>query len=144
MGLNELISPKPPVKSRNQTIFEKFKSNGNLWRIPFKMMYNMSVLRHRFSNERGGGALNHLPLLFCKSVYFPQKSTYSLKIHILSRKVYVLSQNLYTLLKLHTLSKRSTYFLKICIHSRNLHTVTKSTYFPCFQNEAEIIKTDCT
>ena len=40
------------------------------------MMYNMSMLRHRFSNERwergggGGGAQNHLPLLFCKSVYF--------------------------------------------------------------------------
>ena len=36
-------------------------------------MYNMSMLRHRFSTERlgggGGGALNHLPLLFCKSVY---------------------------------------------------------------------------
>ena len=31
----------------------------------------MPTLRHRFSNERwgGGGALNHLPLLFCKSVY---------------------------------------------------------------------------
>ena len=23
--------------------------------IPFKMMYNMSMLRHRFSNERWGG-----------------------------------------------------------------------------------------
>ena len=34
------------------------------------MMYNMSMLRHWSSNERrGGGALNHLPLLFCKSVY---------------------------------------------------------------------------
>ena len=31
----------------------------------------MSMLHHRFSNERsGGGALNHLPLLFCKSVYY--------------------------------------------------------------------------
>ena len=41
--------------------------------IPFKMMYNMSMLRHPFSNEQwggGGGGLNHLPLLFCKSVYF--------------------------------------------------------------------------
>ena len=46
--------------------------------IPFKIMYNMCMLHHRFSNERGGGgggrggkggALNHLPLLFCKSVY---------------------------------------------------------------------------
>ena len=46
----------------------------------FKMMYNMSMLHHQFSNERwgggevgrwgggGGGALNNLPLLFCKSV----------------------------------------------------------------------------
>ena len=37
--------------------------------IPFKMMYNMSMLRYRFSNEQLRGALNHLPLLFCKSVY---------------------------------------------------------------------------
>ena len=31
--------------------------------IPFKMMYNMSMLRHRFSNERwgGGGGRNELP-----------------------------------------------------------------------------------
>ena len=34
----------------------------------------MSMLPHWFSNERSGGggeggALNHLPLLFCKSVY---------------------------------------------------------------------------
>ena len=55
--------------------FQKFKLNGNLQKIPFKMMYNMSMLRHRFSYERwggggGGGALNHLPLLFYKSVYF--------------------------------------------------------------------------
>ena len=60
------------IKSRNQNIFEKFKLNRNLQTIPFRMMYNMSVLRHRFSDERwgeGGGALNHLPLLFCKSVY---------------------------------------------------------------------------
>ena len=54
--------------------FEKFKLNRNLERIPFKMIYNMSMLRHRFSNEQwggggGGGDLNHLPLLFCKSVY---------------------------------------------------------------------------
>ena len=38
-----------------------------------RFVCNMSMLRHRFSNEReegggGGGALNHLPLLFCKSV----------------------------------------------------------------------------
>ena len=56
------------IKSRNQNIFEKFKLNRNLQTIPFKMMYNMSMLRHWFSNERwGGGTLNHLPLLFCKS-----------------------------------------------------------------------------
>ena len=31
----------------------------------------MSTLRHRFSNERWGvAALNHLPLLCCKSVYY--------------------------------------------------------------------------
>ena len=43
------------------------------------MMYNMSMLHHRFSNrpgggEGGGGGLNHLPLLFCKSVYYDQNS----------------------------------------------------------------------
>ena len=42
------------IKSRNQNIFQKFKSNRNLQRIPFKMMYNMSMLRHRFSNEWWG------------------------------------------------------------------------------------------
>ena len=60
-------------EASNQNIFEKFQLNRNLQTIPFKIMYNMSMLRHRFSNERwggGGGALNHLPLLFCKSVYY--------------------------------------------------------------------------
>ena len=59
------------INSRNQNIFQKFKINRNLQGIPFKMMYNMSMLRHRFSNKLwGGDALNHLPLLFCKSVQF--------------------------------------------------------------------------
>ena len=40
------------IKSRNQNIFEKFKLNRNLQTIPFKMM---SMLRHRFRNERWGG-----------------------------------------------------------------------------------------
>ena len=62
------------IKSRNQNIFQKFKLNRNLQRIPFKMMYNMSMLRHRFSDERWGGGggrpepLSSLPPLFCKSV----------------------------------------------------------------------------
>ena len=43
------------IKSRNQNIFEKMKLNRNLQTVPFKMMYNMSMLRHRFSNERWGG-----------------------------------------------------------------------------------------
>ena len=43
-------------------------------------MYNMSMLRHRFSNEwwgggGGGGALNHLPLLFCKSVNLDEEES---------------------------------------------------------------------
>ena len=42
------------IKSRNQNIFEKFELNRNLQTIPFKMMYNISMLRHRFSNERWG------------------------------------------------------------------------------------------
>ena len=42
------------IKSRNQNIFEKFKLNRNLQTIPFNMMYNMSMLRHWFSNERWG------------------------------------------------------------------------------------------
>ena len=32
-------------------------------------MSNISMLRHRFSNERWVATLNHLHLLFCKSVY---------------------------------------------------------------------------
>ena len=35
--------------------FQKFKLNRNLQKILFKMMYNMSMLRHWFSNERWGG-----------------------------------------------------------------------------------------
>ena len=50
-----VISRNLLIRSRNQNIFEKFKPNRNLRTIPFKMMYNMSMLRHRFSNERGGG-----------------------------------------------------------------------------------------
>ena len=33
-------------------------------------MYNMSMLRHRFSNERWRAALNHSPLLFSKTLYY--------------------------------------------------------------------------
>ena len=54
-------------KTLNQNIFQKFKLNWNLQRIPFKIMYNMSMLRHWISNE-WWGRLEPLPLLFCKSV----------------------------------------------------------------------------
>ena len=40
------------IKSRNQNIFEQCKLNRNLQTIPFKMMYSMSMLRYRISNER--------------------------------------------------------------------------------------------
>ena len=50
-----VISLNLLIRSRNQNIFEKFKLNRNLQTIPFEMMYNMSMLRHRFSNERWGG-----------------------------------------------------------------------------------------
>ena len=53
-SINGPISRKSLVKSRNQNIFEKFKLNRNLRRIPFNMIYNMSMLRHRFSNEQWG------------------------------------------------------------------------------------------
>ena len=43
------------INSRNQNIFENFKINRDLRTIPFKMMYNMSMLRHRCSNEQWGG-----------------------------------------------------------------------------------------
>ena len=58
-------------KVAESNIFEKFKLNRNLQRIAFKIMYNMSMLCHRLSNERWGegGAQNHLPVIFCKSVY---------------------------------------------------------------------------
>ena len=42
-------------KVAKSNIFEKFKLDRNLQRILFKMMYNMSMLRHRFSNGRWGG-----------------------------------------------------------------------------------------
>ena len=55
-AIGESVRQNWLIKSRNQNIFEKFKLNRNLQTIPFKMMYNMSMLRHRFSNERWGGA----------------------------------------------------------------------------------------
>ena len=49
------------IKSRNQNMFEKFKLNWDLQTIPFRIMYNMSMLRHQFSNERCGGGGHHEP-----------------------------------------------------------------------------------
>ena len=69
-------------KSRNQNIFEKFKLNRNLQTIPFKMVYNMSMLHHRFSNEWWRG-LNHLPLLFCESVYIDVRDVINFQVHLL-------------------------------------------------------------
>ena len=69
------------IKSRNQNIFEKFKLNRNLQTIPFKMMYTMSMLRHRFSNELWRrAALDHLPLLFCENVYLLRPQSFSFQI----------------------------------------------------------------
>ena len=45
------------IKSQNQNTFEKIKLNRDLQAISFKMMYNMSMLRHRFSTEWWGGRL---------------------------------------------------------------------------------------
>ena len=42
-------------KIAKSNIFEKFKLIRNLQRFPFKMMYNVSMLCYRFSNERWGG-----------------------------------------------------------------------------------------
>ena len=64
-------------KVAKSKILQKFELNRNLQRIPFKMMYNMSMLRHRLSNEwwwwwgvgGGGVGVNYLFLLFRKSVY---------------------------------------------------------------------------
>ena len=53
-AIGESVRENLLIKSRSQNIFEKFKLNRNLQTIPFKMMYNMSMLRHRFSNKRGG------------------------------------------------------------------------------------------
>ena len=54
-AIEGVISRKLLIKSRNQNIFEKFKLNQNLQMILFNIMYNMSMLRHRFSNEQWGG-----------------------------------------------------------------------------------------
>ena len=50
-----VISRKFAQKVAKSKYFLKFKLNRNLQTIPFKMMYNMSMLRHRFSNEQWGG-----------------------------------------------------------------------------------------
>ena len=59
------------MKSRNQNIFGKFTLNRNLQTIHFKMMYNMSILRHRVSNERWGAPWTTF-LSYPVSVYFTQ------------------------------------------------------------------------
>ena len=54
-AIGESLPENLLIKSQNQNIFEKFKLNRNLQTIPFKMikmMYNMSMSPHRFSNER--------------------------------------------------------------------------------------------
>ena len=61
------------IKSRNQNIFEKFKLNRNLQTIPFKMIYNLSILRHRFSNERWGEAPLTTFLSYSVKVYITYK-----------------------------------------------------------------------
>ena len=68
------------IKSRNQNILKQFKLNRNLQTVSFKMMYNMSLLRHQFSNEQwggggGGGApsttfLSHSVKCVFLSIYF--------------------------------------------------------------------------
>ena len=52
--IGQTFREKLLIKLQNQNIFEKFKLNRNLQTIPLKMMY-MTMLRHRFSNERGRG-----------------------------------------------------------------------------------------
>ena len=49
------------MKSRNQNIFEKFKLNRNCQMIPLKIIYNMSMLRRRFSNEQWGAGASEPP-----------------------------------------------------------------------------------
>ena len=56
-----VISRKFAHKVAKSKYFEKFKLNRNLQTIPFNMMYNMSMLRHWFSNERWGGGRPELP-----------------------------------------------------------------------------------
>ena len=73
----EVISRKFAHKFAKSKYLKKFKINRNVLKIPLKMMYNMSMLPHQFSNERwwgGGGAHPEPPssLKFCKSAYFHQ------------------------------------------------------------------------
>ena len=68
MGLNGTNSRKSLVRSGNQIFLKALNQIGIYGGFPLKMMYNISMLRHRFSNERGGGgvrALNHLPSVKC-------------------------------------------------------------------------------
>ena len=50
-----VISQKNAHKVAKSKYFQKFKLNRNLQKILFKMMYHMSMLRHRFLNELEGG-----------------------------------------------------------------------------------------
>ena len=62
------------IKSGNQNIFEKFKLNRDLQTIPLRIIYNMSMLRHRFSNERwgGGGTLISYSIKVCTKILIDQ------------------------------------------------------------------------
>ena len=53
--MGESFLDNSPITSRNQTICEKLKPNWILQTILFNMMYNVFMLRHRFSNEWWGG-----------------------------------------------------------------------------------------
>ena len=87
--------------------------------MPYKKIYILSQTQYTFLFFR-----TRLKL----SIYVLYK-----KIYVLFQKIYILSQNLHTFLK-------SAYFLKIYMLSqKNLCTLSKSIYFPLFQNEAEII-----
>ena len=86
------------------------------------MMCNVSMLLYWFSNERGGeggGGVNHLPPLFCKSVYsqFSKHLIQDLDRSIALNKCFVLAQNYEKrLLKLNSLKRIKVYCLPFKIN----------------------------
>ena len=74
MGLNVPISRKSLVKHEIK-MFKKIELNQNLWKIFYKVIYNMPKFRQWFSNERYWSSWTTSVSYSVKSVYIVRHHT---------------------------------------------------------------------